>query len=115
MDAHVGKGSHLDLVVEVKQNASLSELLMSRIPNEHLHVNDGKIHTSQTVHEPTRSRKTNNNINVFNGYSCPTLEFYFKQTKQEICRDKCNSCLAICSIFIVVLISALCYTVVQVT
>ena len=40
-------------------------------------------------------------------------KFYFDHTKQQVIRHKCNSCLGICSIFIVVVISASCYTLVQ--
>ena len=42
-----------------------------------------------------------------------TVKFYFDHTKQQVIRHKCNSCLGICSIFIVVVISASCYTLVQ--
>eukprot|EP01084_Bolivina_argentea_P186264 321107_1 len=45
--------------------------------------------------------------------STATLKFYFNHSKQQALRHKCNSCLGICSIFIVVIISALCYTLVE--
>lgn len=42
-----------------------------------------------------------------------TLKFYIKHSITEVSRHKCNSCLGIFSIFCVVVISALCYTLVE--
>ena len=54
------------------------------------------------------------NIGLMNRHQYTWCKFYVSHTKKQVCSHKCNSCLAICSIFVVVVISALCYTVVQV-
>eukprot|EP01084_Bolivina_argentea_P269544 458124_1 len=43
----------------------------------------------------------------------PTMKFYLTYSMTEARKHKCNTCLGICSVFIVVVISALCYTLID--
>ena len=43
----------------------------------------------------------------------PKMKFYLSYSVTKARKHKCNTCLGICSVFIVVIIAALCYTLVD--